>query len=85
MLDRDDLLSAQPAAHPDEDRCAGLLPVAAENGALGQYQMHPRLADIGNGPDGSRQLTLQGAQAIDVLNEIGTAEAVCAVEDLVSE
>jgi hypothetical protein len=87
MLDRSHLLAVEAAAagEHEDDRGARILPLTAEQLAARQYQMHARLLHRGDRADGARQLALERAHVVDVLNEVGGTEALGAIEDFVAD
>ena len=61
------------------------MPVAREELALGHDQMDPGALDVADRLDGACELALERAQMVNVLDEVGGAEAVGAVEDFVAD
>ena len=53
--------------------------------ALRHHEMDARRADLVDRADGARQLALEGADLVDLLHEVGGAERVGPVEDLVAD
>ncbi len=85
VTDGADLLGFQRAAHAQHDRGRRLRRLAGEQRALRQHQMDAGGLDPVDGADGAGELTLQGTQVIDILNETGCTEGVRLVEDLVAD
>ena len=85
MPDRAHLLRLQRAAHAQHDGGGRLDLVAREQRAFRQHQVHARRLHPVDRLDGARELPLERAQVIDVLNERSRPEGVGFVEDLVSD
>jgi hypothetical protein len=85
MPDRPHLLCLERAAHAQHDRGGGFDLVAREQRAFRQHQVHTRRLHPVDRLDGARELPLERAQVIDVLDERGRPEGVGLVEDLVSD
>ncbi len=79
------LAGAQRAAHLEHDGGRRLRPVAREQLALRQHQVHARGFDLVEAADGARELAFERPQPVDVLDEAGGAEGVGLVEDLVAD
>ena len=86
VLDRRDLLGPQPygAAHAENHRRAGLAPLAAEKLAPRQHQMDSGGLYHLDRADGARQLALQRAHQVDVLDEVCGAQRIGTIEYLVA-
>lgn len=63
----------------------GLLGVLLEQLTLGQHQVHADAVDALHGLDRALQLALQGALAVQLLDEVGLAERIVGVEDFVAD
>ena len=85
MLDGADLAGRQLAAHRQDDRGRRVLLLAAEQGTLGQDEVDAGALDAGERADRAGQLTLEGADIVDVLDEAGGAQRRLLVEDLVAD
>ena len=85
MADRAHLLGLERAVHLEHDRGGGLGLVAGEQRPFRQHEMHARRLHPVDRPDGARELALERAQVIDVLDETRGAKGVGLVEDLVAD
>jgi hypothetical protein len=85
MTDGVDLLRVQLAAHLEHDRSRRLRGLAGEQRALRQHQVDARRLHPVERPDGARDLALQRARMVDVLDEAGGPERVRLVEDFVAD
>ena len=85
MPDGAHLLRLERAAHLQHDRCRRVELVAREQRPLRHHQMHAGILHAVDRADGARQLALQRAQIVDVLDEARGAERVGLVENLVAD
>jgi hypothetical protein len=63
----------------------GSSPLAAEQLALRHHEVDPGRLHGVDGADGARELALKGTDKVDVLHEVGGAERVRLVEQLVAD
>ena len=85
MADGADLLRFKGAADANDDRGRRLRGFARKQRSLRQYQMDAGGLDAVDGANGARELALERAQMIDVLDEARGAERVGFVEDFVTD
>jgi hypothetical protein len=85
VLHRRDLSASQDAARLEHDGGGRRLVVMGEDLFFRDDEVHAHAVDAVDGLDRARQLALQRAQPVDVLNECGGAEGVRLVEDLIAD